>query len=246
MAATLGAPRWKDPERRQSIKYDSRVKMEWRISAPFSSMTCWIALAPARPCLTDVMDQIEALFEKRNRELWDGETTAPGCAWDRSMHGKSVDDAQPTIVFSSLSKVCRRNARNIILDENIKVDPRGIGMGYYTTGPEFFAGEVANRRRDGRTTPPQPRLKASSQSTSANRQTGALFEAFRDDSPDPEFPEVVGSSVRIGAKDCSMGGIIAIEGKLYTLTVAHVFEAQLQTMKGKLPTFLIHIFATIN
>jgi hypothetical protein len=83
--------------------------------------------------------KVETLLQERNHDVWGGENTSPGCSYDVAMHGRSVHDAQPAVIFCSLSKICRRNAQKIIASEDIAVDPRGIGMEYYRTGPDFFA-----------------------------------------------------------------------------------------------------------
>lgn len=69
MQPLLGDPKWKDPERRQSIQDNNRVKMEWQLSTSVWTMTCWVALPPARPCLVDTMKQIEILVLKRQSDI---------------------------------------------------------------------------------------------------------------------------------------------------------------------------------
>ncbi|KUJ21225.1 uncharacterized protein LY89DRAFT_770464 [Mollisia scopiformis] len=224
----LGNPKWKDPERRQSIKIDSRVKMEWRINTPLWVMSCWVASYPARPCLTEAMMQIELLVDNRKNDVWDGEPTSRGCAWDRSMHGRSFSDAQPTIIFSSSSKICRRNAKKIIYDERIKVDPRGIGIQYYEHGPELLSGPLdiqAGLRNiscfsllsNERTV---VHNNEAIQNTS-NRQTESL--KVRDNL------FLNGALVNTEFATCTIGGMLAIGKKTFALTVAHAFEQNISS-----------------
>ncbi|KAE9369779.1 hypothetical protein N431DRAFT_443404 [Stipitochalara longipes BDJ] len=210
----LGAPHWTDPERQQSIDLNFCVKMErrGRFASIFRPMTCWPAKTPARDCLMEVMRQLEQLLETRNLDFWIGETTLPGCIWEPSMHGRSVDDAQPTIILSSTSNVFRRNARAIIEDHDFRVDPRGIGIYYYSRGPDFFAGEssatnspekssVGFEDRDGKDTNIAPNH----------------FQLFK-------ISKLIGASILIESIKFTMGGLVVIDGKLFGLTVAHAFE----------------------
>ena len=234
----LGDPKWKDPERRQSIKDDSRVKMEWQLSTSLWTMTCWVALPPARPCLIDTMEQIETLVLKRQSDIWNGEHTSPGCTWDRSMHGRSIKVAQPTIIFSSSSRVCRRNAKRIIQEENIEVDPRGIGIEFYENGPEFLTGSI-DLEAGYPSTPLSP---------SKSRQEKSV-DGFVPDFPvhSTNHPYQAGSSnrtskrskpainaalVHVGQLSCTMGGLLVINGEVFGLTVAHAFEIGIETMAG--------------
>jgi hypothetical protein len=233
----LGDPKWKDPERRQSIKDDSRVKMEWQLSTSVWTMTCWVALPPARPCLIDAIEQIEALVSKRQSDIWDGEHTTPSCTWDRSMHGRSIKVAQPTIIFSSSSKVCRRNAKRIIQEENIQVDPRGIGIEFYENGPEFLAGSI-----DLEAGYPIPL------SQTMSHQEKSVDNLVHDIAVRPENhshqagssssnrtskrtkPAINGALVNLGQLSCTMGGFLAVNGEVFGLTVAHAFEIGTETM----------------
>lgn len=227
----LGKAKWTDPDRRQSIKDDTRVKMEWRFQTPLHIMNCWIPLLPARPCLIEAMEQIERLLQERNRDVWDGENTTPGCSWDISMHGRSVNDAQPTIIFSSLSKICRRNAKGIIANEDIAVDPRGIGMEYYSTGPDFFAGpQGLGAGADGETSELVPDLltnltfssnRSLKSSSSSNQSNPSQEGTLRHQST---TCKVNGNLISVQSTSCTLGGLVSIDGELYGLTVAHAFE----------------------
>jgi len=225
----LGSPNWKDPERRQSIKCNSRAKMEWQIRTPLRIMSCWIAMPPAKPCLTNVVEQIETLVEKRMYDIWDGEQTSPGCAWDRSMHGRSINDAQPTVIFSSSSKVCRKNAKRIIQEENIQVDPRGIGIEYYETGPKFLGGPLNVQTHH------MPSVLNFSHS---KKRSHASNRRFPSSSGNQQLesatyrPDIVmnGTAVDIGGCSCTIGGILWIENRAVALTVAHVFEEQVENV----------------
>lgn len=229
----LGTPKWKDPERRQSIKDNSRVKMEWQLSSSLWTMTCWVALAPARPCLIDAMGQIEALVLKRQCDIWDGERTSPGCVWDRSMYGRSIQDAQPTIIFSSSSKICRRNAKRIIQEENIQVDPRGIGIEYYENGPEFLAGFFDSSDLEAGCQPiPPPKCKSAQEKTvNFGGNLPAYSNNHHTGSPDriPK-PAINAALVHVGQVSCTMGGVLVVNGELYGLTVAHAFEGERETI----------------
>jgi hypothetical protein len=222
----LGRAKWTDPERRQSIKDDSRVKMEWRFKFPPHTRNCWIPLVPARPCLLEAMEQIERLLKERNRDIWNGENTTPSCSWDISMHGRSVSDAQPTIIFSSSSKICRRNAKNIIANEDIAVDPRGIGMEYYSTGPSLFASlaGVIDIELAGPyllTDLPSSSKRSSKSSSSSNRSVHSQERTSREQ---PTACSVNGSLISVQSTSCTLGGLVSIDGELYGLTVAHAFE----------------------
>src|SRR5438105_4546138 len=121
---TLGNPRWRDPERRHSIDHQHSVRLaERHFNHLYLAMTCWLVRPPARVALTEAYHRIEALIRDRNDDLWKGEATTPGCFWERYMFGRDVDDAQPTILFCSSSSIVRGNARNIIMGEDIQVDP---------------------------------------------------------------------------------------------------------------------------
>lgn len=227
----LGTAKWTDPERMQSIKHDTCAKMEWRFKLPLHTMNCWIPLLPARPCLLETMEQIETLLQERNRDIWDGENTTPGCSWDISMHGRSVNDAQPTIIFSSVSKICRRNAKSIIANEDIAVDPRGIGMEYYSTGPDFFGGprdleagmggERSELFPDLLTNLPSS-SKPSFKSSSSSNQSIPRREGIA--GHQSTTCKVNGSLISVQSTSCTLGGLVSIDGELYGLTVAHAFE----------------------
>lgn len=210
--------------------------MEWQLSTSLWTMTCWIALPPARPCLIDTIEQIETLVLKRQSDIWDGEHTSPACTWDRSMHGRSIKVAQPTIIFSSSSRVCRRNAKRIIREENIEVDPRGIGIEFYENGPEFLAGSI-----DLEAGYPSIQL---SQSKSRREKS---VDDFVHDSPLQSTnhshlerssnrtskrikPVINAALVHVGQLSCTMGGLLAINGEVFGLTVTHAFEIGIEAI----------------
>jgi len=231
MSIRLGTAKWIDPERRQSIKDDTRVKMNWRFKLPLHTMNCWIPLTPARPCLLEAMEQIERLLQERNRDFWDGENTTPSCSWDISMHGRSVNDAQPSIIFSSLSKICRRNARNIIAHEDIAVDPRGIGMEYYSAGPDFFAGSQdlgANTDLDISDLFPDRSANSLRSSRFSFKSLSNSNKSSPSQGGTPRHQsttcKVNGSLISVQSTSCTLGGLVSIDGELYGLTVAHAFE----------------------
>jgi hypothetical protein len=53
------------------------------------------------------------------------------------MYKTFIKNAQPIILFCSLSKKCRSNAAKIIECEEIEVDFPGVGLEFYKTGPVF-------------------------------------------------------------------------------------------------------------
>ncbi|KAI9745909.1 MAG: hypothetical protein M1818_000590 [Claussenomyces sp. TS43310] len=55
------------------------------------------------------------------------------------MHGRSVRDAQPAILFNSQSSVYRTNAKRILEDAAIEFDARGVGLQFYPNGPVLMA-----------------------------------------------------------------------------------------------------------
>ena len=232
----LGTPKWKDPERRQSIKDGSRVKMEWQLSTSLWMMTCWVALDPAKPCLIDTMDQVEQLVSRRQFDIWDGENTSLGCAWDRSMHGRSIKDAQPTIIFTSSSKICRRNAKRIIQEEKFEVDPRGIGIEYYENGPEFQAG--SSDWEAGCQSIPHSNNKSHQEKAADDfdqvspiySNTHHLQPGLANWSSKRTKAAVNAALVQVGEVSCTMGGLLTINGEPFGLTVAHAFESRVEIM----------------
>ena len=205
--------------------------MEWQLSTSVWTMTCWVALPPARPCLVDTMKQIETLVLKRQSDIWDGEHTSPGCTWDRSMHGRSIKIAQPTIIFSSSSRVCRRNAKRIIQEESIQVDPRGIGIEFYENGPEFLTGSIDLEKGF-------PILPSESEKIHEKPDHGFVY-----DHPILEInhshqvgsskktsrrtkPTINGGLVYAGQSSCTIGGFLTVDREVFGLTVAHAFEIE--------------------
>jgi hypothetical protein len=227
----LGSPNWKDPERRQSIMLGTRAKMEWQIKSPLRIMTCWVAMAPAKLCLMNVVKQIEALVEKRKYDIWDGEKTSPGCAWDRSMHGRSVNDAQPTVIFSSSSKICRKNAKRIIQEENIQVDPRGIGIEYYESGPKFLAGPLNLQNHHISSVISFSHSEIDSPASEQSFPASSVTQEIESISRTPGLV-ISGIEVDVRGWTCTIGGILLINNRAVALTVAHVFEEQEETIGG--------------
>ncbi|KAG4436281.1 hypothetical protein IFR05_008221 [Cadophora sp. M221] len=203
----LGLPRWGDPDRRDSIDESTCIRMQRSLLRPFSTRTCWPAREPAKPCLAAAMLQLEDLLEVRSADFWRGEPTSPGCVFDPYMYGRSVDCAQPAIVLSCLSNRVRRNAKNIIEYHNFQIDPRGIGIDYYSSSPGTFAGTASFQGSSGDSLAPSEEEK----SPDANP-------------PGPGLPFLELSGETIGSATCTMGGLISVDGVLYYQTVAHVFE----------------------
>jgi hypothetical protein len=188
--------------------------MEWRPSASLFTLTCWVARDPARLCLLETMKSIETLVSERQEEIWDGVNTSPGCSWDPSMLGKTVHDAQPTIIFHSSNSICRRNAKRMIKHERIVVDPRGIGIEYFELAPAFLAGPVKFEAEINTTSTLEP-------ITSRGKDTAILDEASTGSS---SKPTVNGILVDVGSVVCTIGGLIVVNNEIFGLTVAHAFE----------------------
>jgi hypothetical protein len=178
------------------------------------------------------MEQVEALLQERNHDVWDGENTSPGCSYDVAMHGRSVNDAQPAVIFCSPSKICQRNAENIIKNEEISVDPRGIGMEYYSAGPDFFASDSQNidlvRAGEGSGTLPDPLTGSPS---SPKRPFKSISSSYPSTSSQegtsgqqPIACRANGTLILVQSTSCTLGGVISIDGELYGLTVARAFE----------------------
>jgi hypothetical protein len=204
--------------------------MKWRIKDGFNKRKCWIALPPASNVLRSAIEQIEILLVERNRDVFDGEITAPACSYDATMFGCSVDDAQPTVIFSSSSDICRRNAKNIIAGQEIHVDPRGVGMEYYRIGPQLFAGTAP---LDSGGTNDAENLSSklvfdreSSRGSSERSQKSAVRISSIHSAA--EIPvnrlSVNGQLAFVGSLSLTIGGIVAIDDQLFALTVAHAFE----------------------
>ena len=165
----------------------------------FHRRKCWAALPPAQECLKDTWAKIERLFciDTIQIDLTSGETTTPGYSFDRFMYGRDVNDAQPTIIFDSKSKVYRRNARRILNDAAIEVDARGIGLQFYKRGPVL----------------------------SASQETGDSLAKEPECSSSKNISQyATGASITIESTTCTMGGLISINGKLFGLTVGHAFN----------------------
>jgi len=189
-------------------------------------------MPPAKPCLMNVIKQIEALVEKRKYDIWDGERTSPGCAWDRSMHGRSINDAQPTVIFSSSSKVCRKNAKRIIREENIQVDPRGIGVEYYGAGPKFLGGPLNLQTHQMSSVLSFAESGKSSPGSEGVNPISSADQQLQPTSPKLNFA-INGTSVDVGGSSCTIGGILGVDNKAVALTVAHVFEKQVEDSGGE-------------
>lgn len=157
------------------------------------------------------MLQLEELLELRSSEFWRGEPMSPGCVFDPFMYGRSVNCAQPAIIFSCLSKTVRRNAKSIIEYHDFKIDPRGIGIDYHSSSPGSFAG-TASLQSSG---------VISLASSEGKQSLGKNLLGLG-----PSFLDLGGESIQIGSATCTLGGLIAIDGTLYYQTVAHVFEIE--------------------
>ena len=111
------------------------------------------------------------------------------------MHGRTMDDAQPKIICSSTSGRCRRNAKRIILREEIVVDDRGIGLEFYSD-PLILYGARG--------------------SSSA--------EAVQNHSIGGTCSDQNAVTIEIGSGKCTGGGMVLLDGEPYLLTIAHTFE----------------------
>jgi len=193
-------PNWTDPQRRHSINIQRGfARMEARLGKlEFLPKKCWSSLPPAQSCLQDTWTKIEGFFQLDTVQtrLTRGETTNPGYCFDRFMYGRSEDNAQPTIIFDSKSKVYRNNARIFLADEAIEVDARGIGLEFYESGPVLSAGD-----------PPAP--------ISGFAESSSLEDTLR---------RPLGVSITIESTTCVIGGVISIKGRLFGLTVGHAFN----------------------
>lgn len=183
-----------------------------------------MAESPAKICLRDTMKQIELLLEKRSQDFWNGETTAPGCTWDATMHGRSVSDAQPTIVLSPQSSIFRRNAKIIISDEDFLVHPRGVGLEYYRNGPEYFADDSQVN-----SAPDAPLIGSFDHLLPGNVRSSPKESHLPQNSPKTTGNYLSnGWSISVGSTICTLGGMVAINGSLFGLTVAHAFENEIE------------------
>ena len=216
-----------DPERKQSISVSPRYKMKWRIKDGPVRKKCWVALSPASIALSEAVEKIESVLIGRNRDVFNGEDTSPACSYDPTMFGRSVHDAQPTVIFSSSSEICRKNAKRILENEDILVDPRGVGLDYYCTGPQFFAGVMdINVATESNT---KGQLSANQSESSSMSSKPSVTSASRKQ----QQPALLllkrplnGELAMVGGSRCTIGGIIVVGDKIYGLTVAHVFETE--------------------
>ncbi|RDW63328.1 hypothetical protein BP6252_10873 [Coleophoma cylindrospora] len=147
------------------------------------------------------MHQLEELLMLRSLDFWQGEPNAPGCVWDPAMHGRSLDNAQPTIVLGVTSDKFRRNAKRIFTDHEFRLDPRGIAVEYYHKGLDFCSGSPEH-----------------GQASTAVPTVASLS------SWNQGLPRINGASIRVGSVSCTLGGLIAVDGEIFGLTVAHAFE----------------------
>lgn len=215
-------PIWVDPERAQSIDVSRRcARMQYRIS-DLGHRECWAALPPAQLCLHDTWTKIESLFGKDTIQtaLAKGVVTNPGYSFDRCMYGRRESDAQPTIIFDSENSAYRRNVKQILCDEAIEVDARGIGLEFYEKGPILSVGETLG-------------------------DTGAKISGIPQSSSDDSPRRPCGVSVVIGSTTvvCTMGGVISISGELFGLTVGHAFNETSQEKGISLTLFDLQILA---
>jgi hypothetical protein len=172
--------------------------MEARGRELFRPKICWASKEPAQLCLEDALKKIHDFFRVDTVEarLSRGETTIPGYSVDRYMYGSSDDNAQPTIIFDSKSKVYRNNARNCLEEEAIVVDVRGIGLEFYELGPVLSAGDP----------------------------TAPIFESTESSSSEDTLQKPLGLSITIDSTTCVIGGVISIKGRLFGLTAGHAFN----------------------
>ncbi|KAH6715694.1 hypothetical protein BKA61DRAFT_671985 [Leptodontidium sp. MPI-SDFR-AT-0119] len=153
------------------------------------------------------MTQLEKLLQLRNRDFWRGEPIPTGCALERYMYGRSVKNAQPTIIGFVSSQRFRRNAKEILEDYDFQIDPRGIGIDYYSSHPVYFGGQALG--------------STASKSRSSDQPTG--------------LPQFIGTAIQAGNTAFTLGGPIVVDDKIVGLTVAHAIEAGIleeQASKG--------------
>jgi hypothetical protein len=163
----------------------------------------WAANPPALQPLLDASKAIADLIEQQQEDFWNGEITQPSWALDETMHGKSISDAQPTIICSSPSNRCQRNAKLLIERERIPVDDRGIGLEFYPDPVVFYAGSTSENTRNSCDTYDKDHQFPSQGVTTFSN----------------------GIPLHVGPRICTGGGVILVGGRPYILTVAHAFES---------------------
>jgi hypothetical protein len=164
------------------------------------------------------------------------------------MHGKDLRNAQPAILFATQSKVCRQNAKSILISEEIEIDDRGIDLKFYKSGPKFNTSPDTDGLNTDTHIPKastNPTILIESRAgkgvSSASRSNPERSQAESlTSSPDPsKRPSVAptplqvdkgpkrqlnGISITVGAVSCTLGGFIDVGGTLFGLTAAHAFE----------------------
>jgi hypothetical protein len=206
MATFLGRATWTDPDRLRSINLAvyTRMRRGWFRGR----RTVWAVNPPALQPLLDASKAIADLIEQQQEDFWNGETTQPSWALDETMHGKSTSDAQPTIICSSPSNRCQRNAKVIIERERIPVDDRGISLEFYPDRVVFYAGSVSeNTRKSYDTYDKDHQFPSQGVATFSN-----------------------GVPLHVGPWTCTGGGVVLVGGRPYILTVAHAFESSGRTI----------------
>jgi hypothetical protein len=196
----LGRPRWTDPERRDSINLaaSTRMKREW-FRDWFRPKTAWGAQNAALRPLQLARSAIQSLIESRMEDFFSGVAVQPGWALEVAMYGRSVDDAQPTVICSSPNSRCRSNASNIIAQEQIIVDDRGIGIEFYHDPVIFYSGKGPISAPD----------------------YGRLYDAHYMTPSNGLHPPFM---IEVCGNTCTVGGSIMVNGQTYFLTIAHAFD----------------------
>jgi hypothetical protein len=198
MATLLGHPNWQDPERRESIDTAVHVRMSQGLLG-WRKRSAWGANPPARAPLLEAMGRLADVIAERREDFWNGESTQPGWTLEYTMHGKTLDDAQPKVICSSTSSGCRRNAKRIILEEEILVDERGIGL-EFSSDPLILYGYM------GLSSP-------------------GFHQSHKIDRSLPGTCSIQSPvTIEIGSKKCTGGGIVLLDGEPFLLSVAHMFE----------------------
>ncbi|KAG4439065.1 hypothetical protein IFR05_005456 [Cadophora sp. M221] len=113
------------------------------------------------------------------------------------MYGRSVKNAQPTIIGFVSSQRFRRNAKEILEDYDFQIDPRGIEIDYYSSHLVYFRGQALG--------------STASKSWSSDQLTG--------------LPQFIGMAIQAGNTAFTLGGPIVVDDEIVGLTVAHAIEA---------------------
>ncbi|KAI9866905.1 MAG: peptide-N4-(N-acetyl-beta- glucosaminyl)asparagine amidase [Pleopsidium flavum] len=176
---------------------------------------CWEAVGPVRDAFNEVSEKIRDLFQSQSDYLDEGEEDSPTFSYGIWMIGRDKAHATPTIVLGCKSASVRTRAKNILKGSGILSPFPGIAL-----------------KKTVRT--PEP-LAAGDASKSVALDTTSTIYAFGGPT------EPCGTSIFLGSSDvqrsasrreATMGGIIAVDGLYYGLTVAHVFASDFRPPEG--------------